>query len=173
MCKCRRVAKILEERCNLKVVKEGGGTLSLSHAGQTFTGGVLVKEGTALAGSSCPENDSYWGAEDGTITVDPGATFNAYGNNGFYTKNFVLNGGTLANTLSMNADKGGLGNVTLLADSRFVMTRNTTFLNPLDPVTKIDLGGNALEVDLGDRSGANLFMPVPVENGNMSVVSGG
>ena len=159
---------------NLKVVKEGGGTLSLTRAGQTFTGGVLVKEGTAKAGSSCPENGGYWGVEGGMITIDSGATFDVNGNHHFYCKNFVLSGGTLANKVGMpNPETYGIGNVTLLVDSRFVMTRNTTFLNPLDPVTKIDLGGNALKVDLGDRSGANLFMPVPVENGNMSIVSGG
>jgi len=160
---------------NVKVFKEGGGTLSLLRAGQTFTGGVVVNGGTAKAGASCQENGSYWGAEGGTITVNSGATFEVNGNNDFYFKNFVLNGGTLANTTGMNIETGkyGFGNVTLVADSHFNMTKNTTFLNPLDPATKVDLGGYALEVGLGAQSGANLYMPVPVENGNMSIVSGG
>ena len=157
---------------NIKVYKEGDGTLSLNRAGQTFTGGVVVEGGTAKAGSSCPENGSYWGAEGGTITVNANATFEASGNNYFYTKNFILNGGTLANTSNMNVNMGGFGNVTLVADSHFNM-RNTTFQNPLDPATKVDLGGYTLTVELGARSGANLYMPVSVENGNMSIVSGG
>ena len=157
---------------NVKVFKEGGGTFSLTRAGQTFTGGVVVDGGTAKAGSSCPENGSYWGTAGGTITVNANATFEASGNNYFYTKNFILNGGTLANTSNMNVNMGGFGNVTLVADSHFNM-RNTTFQNPLDPATKVDLGGYTLTVELGARSGANLYMPVSVENGNMSIVSGG
>ena len=157
---------------NVKVFKEGGGTLSLTRAGQTFTGGVVVEGGTAKAGSSCPENGSYWGAEGGTITVNANATFEASGNNYFYTKNFILNGGTLANTSNMNVNMGGFGNVTLVADSHFNM-RNTTFQNPLDPAAKVDLGGYTLTVDLRAGSGANLYMPVSVENGNMAIASGG
>ena len=157
---------------NIKVYKEGDGTLSLNRAGQTFTGGVVVEGGTAKAGSSCPENGSYWGAEGGTITVNANATFEASGNNYFYTKNFILNGGTLANTSNMNVNMGGFGNVTLVADSHFNM-RNTTFQNPLDPAAKVDLGGYTLTVDLRAGSGANLYMPVSVENGNMAIASGG
>ena len=157
---------------NIKVFKEGEGTLSLNRAGQTFTGGVVVEGGTAKAGSSCPENGSYWGAEGGTITVNANATFEASGNNYFYTKNFILNGGTLANTSNMNVNMGGFGSVTLVADSHFNM-RNTTFQNPLDPAAKVDLGGYTLTVDLRAGSGANLYMPVSVENGNMAIASGG
>ena len=72
----------------------------------------------------------------------------------------------------MNVNMGGFGNVTLVADSHFNM-RNTTFQNPLDPAAKVDLGGYTLTVDLRAGSGANLYMPVSVENGNMAIASGG
>ena len=160
---------------NTKLVKDGPGDLAMTRANQTFTGGVLIAEGKGyLPSQNFSETNLFWGAAGGTITVVTNATFDVNGNNDFYLKNFVLDGGTLACSVNMNIGTGkyGFGNVTLVADSHFNM-RNATFLNPLDPATKVDLGGHALEVELGDKSGANLHMPVPVENGNMSIVSGG
>ena len=160
---------------NVKLVKDGLGGLAMTRANQTFIGGVLIAEGKGyLPGQDFSETNLCWGPVGGTITIVTNATFDASGNNDFYLKNFVLDGGTLANTTPMNIDAGsyGFGNVTLVADSYFNM-RNTTFLNPLDPATKVDLGGHVLEVALGAKSGANLYMPVSVENGSMTIVSGG
>ena len=156
---------------NLKVVKEGAGTLSLNRAGQTFTGGVVVDGGTAKAGASCPENGSYWGAEGGTITVNANATFEFNGNSYFYYKNFVLNGGTLANHASGMSSTYGIGNVTLVADSSLNIGSYvlTYFLSP-NPAT-FDLGGHKLTVNAG--AGGQFNVAFPVVNGTVEFETGG
>ena len=152
---------------NLKLVKDGAGWLAMTRADQTFTGGVLIADGTGYSPYVYyPESNLYWGPSNGTITVAANAAFDTRGNNDFYTKNFVLNGGTLANTANMNANRGGFGNVTLAADSIFMTARNilTHFYVP-DATMKIDLGGHTLTNSL--VYGAQIYIPLPVENGTM------
>ena len=153
---------------NLKLVKDGAGWLAMTRANQTFTGGVVIAEGTGYSPmTSYPETGNYWGASNGTITVAANAAFDVRGNNDFYTKNFVLDGGTLANTVNMNANMGGFGNVTLAADSIFKTARNIfTYFNVPDGTTaKIDLGGHTLTNSL--VYGAQMYIPLSVENGTM------
>ena len=156
---------------NIKVFKEGDGTLSLLRTGQTFTGGVVVDGGTAKAGASCPENGSYWGAEGGTITVNSGATFEFNGNSYFYYKDFVLNGGTLANHASGMSSTYGIGNVTLAADSALDIGRYlyTYFASP-DTAT-FNLGGHKLTVNA--QAGGQFVISFPVVNGMVEYESGG
>ncbi len=156
---------------NIKVFKEGDGTLSLLRAGQTFTGGVVVDGGTAKAGASCQENGSYWGAECGTITVNSGATFEFNGNSYFYYKDFVLNGGTLANHASGMSSTYGIGNVTLVADSSLNIGSYvlTYFLSP-NPAT-FDLDGHKLTVNAG--AGGQFNVAFPVVNGTVEYEAGG
>ena len=161
---------------NVKLVKDGLGWLAMTRVNQTFTGGVLIAEGKGyLTGQSFPETSSYWGANGGTITVVTNATFDVCGNNGFYTKNFVLNGGTLdcSATISTGDGKYGIGNVTLVADSQFAVSVNSKTAIFSDPAgaAKIDLGGHTLTVQLG--TGSQMRVPVPIENGTLNVVSGG
>ena len=153
---------------NLKLVKDGAGRLAMTRANQTFTGGVLIAEGMGYSPkTSYPETGNYWGASNGTITVAANATFDVCGNNDFYTKNFVLDGGTLANTANMNANMGGFGNVTLAADSIFMTARSivTHFYVPDGTTAKIDLGGHTLTNSL--VYGAQMYIPLSVENGTM------
>lgn len=156
---------------NLKVFKEGAGTLSLNRAGQTFTGGVEVVAGTAKAGASCPENGSYWGAEGGTITVNANATFEVNGNNYFYCKNFVLNGGTLLNKTSNMSSTHGIGNVTLVADSALNIGSYlyTYFVSP-NPAT-FNLGGHKLTVNAG--AGGQFNVAFPIVDGTVEYEAGG
>ncbi|MBQ9431787.1 MAG: hypothetical protein IJU44_09580 [Kiritimatiellae bacterium] len=166
---------------NMKVVKEGEGRLALIRAGQTFAGGVVVAAGTAFAPNESvaqklySEAKCYWGPSNTTIRVEQGATFDTKGNYDFNTKRFVLAGGTLANGgENMNRSTGdGLGAVELVADSTFQTKYHTHFTASGDPPEKIDLGGYTLVVDLGASSGADLRLPLAVENGTLSVVSGG
>ncbi len=153
---------------NLKLVKDGVGRLAMTRANQTFAGGVLIAEGMGYSPkTSYPETGNYWGASNGTITVAANATFDVCGNNDFYTKNFVLDGGTLANTANMNANRGGFGNVTLVADSIFKTARSivTHFYVPDGTPAKIDLGGHTLTNSL--VYGAQMYIPLSVENGTM------
>ena len=156
---------------NLKLVKDGVGRLAMTRANQTFTGGVLIAEGRGYSPkTSYPETGNYWGASNGTITVAANATFDVCGNNDFYTKNFVLDGGTLANSgpsMNGNVGKYGIGNVTLAADSIFMTARNisTHFYAPDGTPAKIDLGGHTLTNSL--VYGAQMYIPLSVENGTM------
>ena len=152
---------------NVKLVKEGQGWLAMVHANQTFTGGVLIAEGTGYSPlRSHPETGDYWGPSNGTITVAANATFDARGNNNFYRKHFVLDGGTLANTDSMVAAQEGFGNVTLVADSYFVTVESkTTKFSAPNGTEKIDLGGHTLTLSLA--YGDEFYFHVPAVNGTM------
>ena len=164
---------------NLKVVKEGGGCLALARKGQTFTGGVFVEAGTAYSpvsganATTYAESLGYWGPMGGTIRVAEGGTFDTKGNYDFHCKDFVLAGGTLANTgVDMNTTTGqGIGNVTLEADSLLNLTHHTAFSSL--PSTKIDLGGFTFSVELGSAGGRQLYLPIVVENGTLDFLSGG
>jgi len=160
---------------NLKVEKRGPGTLSLNRSGQTFTGGVLVTGGTAAAVSGNDEASNYWGPADGEITVAKYATFDVMGNRGFYTKRFVLSGGTLDNNAAMLSSlTDGIGNVTLTEDSYLknkAWNRGMTFSPADDGSRKVDLGGNTWTVDIG--LGGQLYLKVPVVNGTLDIVYGG
>ena len=152
---------------NMKLAKEGAGKLAMTKEGQSFTGGVLVADGTAYSGSSCPENADYWGADGGTITVLTNATFDVKGNTNYVGKTFVLNGGTLETTASMGNTSVGFGNVTLVADSFLKMTARTlamTFSTPTG-TEKVDLGGHVLSVAM--PGSCHLYLPIPVENGTL------
>ena len=161
---------------NLKLVKEGLGWLGMVHADQTFTGGVLVAEGTAYAPlQSHPETRNNWGPVGGTITIVTNATFDLRGNHHFYRKNFILDGGTLANTATMGDNNEsaniGVGNVTLVADSYIVVTgANRTYFSQsgATPAEKIDLGGHTLTVSTVYGNMVHFFLPI--ENGKMDFV---
>ncbi|MBQ8112652.1 MAG: hypothetical protein IJ146_05535 [Kiritimatiellae bacterium] len=164
---------------NLKVVKEGAGMLALVCAGQTFTGGVVVSEGTAYAPNTSvaqklySEAKCYWGASNTTILVEDGAKFDTNGNYDFSSKNFVLNGGTLANSgTNMDETTGdGIGNLTLTADSSIYARWHTYFTS--SPTASVDLGGHTLTADMVDGSGAVLYLPLAVSNGTIVAASGG
>lgn len=158
---------------NLKVVKEGAGRLVLARAGQTFTGGVVVAEGTAYAPQGLyAESNSYWGPSGGTITVMSGATFDNKGNKGYESKQFILAGGTLANSGdSMGSfDDRIFSRVKLTADSYF-NAENTTHFWTQSGDSYVDLGGHKLTVSIGLEK--TLYLNTVFSNGTFDVVSGG
>ncbi|MBO7683601.1 MAG: hypothetical protein J6T51_02620 [Kiritimatiellae bacterium] len=154
---------------NVRLVTEGSGWLAMTKAGQTFTGGVIVAEGTAYSPyQTHPESDLYWGAAGGTITVQTNATFDARGNTNMYYKNFVLNGGAIANTTSgMSTSNYGYGNVTLAADSLIetASSVSTLFMAPDGVNAKIDLAGHTLTIT--NQTSAHLYMHQPIVNGTI------
>ena len=153
---------------NVRLVTEGSGWFAMTKAGQTFTGGVVVAEGTAYSpyGSKYHEDGNFWGPTGGSVTILTNATFDARGNTNFYYKNFVLNGGVLADSSGMNTSCYGFGNVTLVADS--ILTKShassTMFAAPEGEGT-VDLGEKTLTVSMIGNS--HIYFHVPVVNGTM------
>ena len=87
---------------NVRVMKEGAGTLSLPTAGLYFTGGVDVRAGTlSLAGPAT----SLTGANLGGVTVASGAKASIPATDGLvYGEAFTLDGGTLELVCSGTAE---------------------------------------------------------------------
>ena len=166
---------------NLKVVKEGEGSLALIRSGQTFTGGVVVAAGTAYApkgakSTTYAESNSYWGPNGGTITVMPGATFDNKGNTGYANKQFILAGGTLANSgFGMSSFNDGICKIRLTADS-YLNAAASVHLWAQSGVTGpyMDLGGHKLTMTIA--SGSTLFINMvnnTLTNGTIEVVGNG
>ena len=163
---------------NMKVVKEGEGSLALIRSGQTFTGGVVVAAGTAHApygsnNTAYHEGNHYWGPDGGTITVMSGATFDNKGNTGYANKQFILAGGTLANTghAMSSFNTGIFSYVKLTADSYLNAASTTHFWSSGASDSCVDLGGYTLTVNIGS---GNQFYPNTVfSNGTIIVASGG
>ena len=107
---------------NVKVVKEGAGAYEAS-AGSTYTGGTDVREGMFRLGTPTVTDGrpevctGTLGAFGTDVTVQPGATLDAYGAINNYKNRVVLNGGTLAATLASGVSWSHWGDVTLTADS--------------------------------------------------------
>ena len=154
---------------NLKLVTEGLGWITMMKTYQSFTGGVLIAEGTGYAAlGKGPENSYFWGPAGGTITVAANATFDLRGNLDFHLKNFVLDGGTLANTAGMGeGNQGrGMGNVRLTADSALVTGRSlATIFSAPNGTERIDLNGHTLVVST--EYAGYLYVNVPVVNGTL------
>ena len=83
-----------------------------------------------------------------------------------YCKNFILNGGALANTTTgMSTSNYGYGNVTLVADSRIetIDSVSTLFMAPDGYDAKIDLAGFTLTIT--NAYSAHLYIHQPIVNG--------
>ncbi|MDO4221858.1 MAG: autotransporter-associated beta strand repeat-containing protein [Akkermansia sp.] len=108
---------------NRTITMEGTGTLTLS-GGSSFTGSVLVNEGTVKLG-----NGNALGAENNTVTIEQGATVDMNGkDNRMYS--YTLHGGSLVNngadtvfnhtqnnsiTLTDDSTVGGSGKLWMIA----------------------------------------------------------
>ncbi len=147
----------------LKLVKRGAGTFVSAKTGQIFTGGVSVEAGTVETALS-PDSDIYaynesmdcWGVAGCTVEVASGATFDTKGNHDYFLKNFVLNGGTLANSGRQMTDRkrDSFGNITLTASSTFDVLYHTTMTRV---GSVFDLGGHELHLRFGPATSVALF----------------
>lgn len=160
---------------NVKVVKDGGGILTVKKSGQTYTGGTEVRGGTLKLGS----NGNYTILPDaGTVTVCDGGTFEMDGYAGWDGRSFVLDGGTLQNSKDLYGSSGKwnaaassaklLGNVTLTKDST-LRIRNTYGFN--DGAT-LNLGGHTLKAEVA-KDEILVMRSAVVSNGTLNVVNGG
>ena len=135
---------------NVKVVKEGDGAY-VAAAGSTYIGGTEVREGSFRLGTPTATDGrdqvctGTLGAFGTDVTVQSGATLDAYGSINNYKNRVVLNGGTLANTvaISSGASYSHFGNVTLTADSYMDWVCGGLVRRDGVAVT-LDLGGHTL-----------------------------
>ncbi|MBR6733856.1 MAG: hypothetical protein IKL96_05595, partial [Kiritimatiellae bacterium] len=148
---------------NLRLVKEGEGTLVGGVSGQKYGGGTVVACGIARPRTAVQNSLAYyeaqyfWGGEYSRLTVDSGAVFDIAGHYAYRVHDIVLNGGTLANSGPDQTVEGygGLGNVTLTADSTFDLPSSTVIFGGMTAAFKyseggrLELGGHTLTVRLG------------------------
>ncbi len=157
----------------LKLVKDGVGNLVMSKPNQTYTGGTLVAEGCLTMG----ENGGLKPIGEGSmVTVTGGATLDMNGYGSFSAYDFVLAGGTLANTVAIRSSFGLTGTaqikgLTLTEDSFANITADYGVLNSGFAAAVIDLGGHALTVKIGNGKKI-LLANTTVKDGTL-VVEGG
>ena len=170
-------------RGNIKLVKDGAGTLVMARGdvtnngknGQGFMGGLDVIAGTLTVPPFGTNNDGSLYAHKNSmggglqrVTILPGGTLDLNGAYDFWRGTFVLAGGTAVNTVG-NMDFttwGGNGLSALTADS--TLSCNNYWWNDRD----CDLGGNTLAIQVATdryfRLGAS-----PFKNGTVVVTSTG
>ncbi|MBR0067351.1 MAG: autotransporter-associated beta strand repeat-containing protein, partial [Kiritimatiellae bacterium] len=155
---------------NLKFLKTGAGTFTVSKPGQTYSGGTAVEGGVLASGLNGTANPFGTGA----ITVSAGGTFDFNGQRDFYSYQMTLDGGTIRNT---GADLGGntaqVGSLAVTADgSRFEARKNIGLLNHDHGQTLLDLRGHTLTVDIAAGKSFWLYNTV-VSNGTLDVTGAG
>ena len=132
---------------NLRVEKTGAGTFIATKTNQSYTGGTLVKAGSAKFGESA----AYFpfGASGTSIEAESGADIDAYSRNvRDYT--IVLSGGKYKNTRNSSVSnmKQDLGNIVLKADSEMPFDSQTSVDHDkiLQDNAVWDLGGHTLTI---------------------------
>ncbi len=125
----------------LKVVKDGAGLLVMSKAGHGYSGGTRVAAGT-LRGT--PGAFGGYGTE---VAVDAGTTFDVAGY-GLIDYPFILNGGTLANTVKdVGSGYAQTPYIRLTADSFINAPFRMGLIGNAYTPTTLDLAGHTLTVD--------------------------
>lgn len=156
---------------DLRLVKEGAGTLVASKRDQTYTCGTVVSAGTLECGAERS------GAPVGTceiVTVGEDGVLEMNGKGGYGATLVVLDGGTLQNSVTVGTGgSGNLGRLKLLADSTLACRASTYFGDNASTSAEalIDLGGRTLDIELG-TSTLRLYNTT-IMNGTLDVVDGG
>ena len=154
---------------NLRLQKEGAGTFIPAKAGQTYSGGTDLSNGTIRVTATV---SGHLGT--GVVTVPSNTVFDVYGNVASNVT-MVLAGGTLQNSA---ATDGTLPKVlTLTEDSRVVHANASSGSNDMTVPNKCqwNLGGKTLFVSMsGNDSDFNFSKSGPniVSNGTISVSVG-
>ena len=157
---------------NLRLVKEGAGTLVASKTGQTYGGGTDIVGGTLKPGTG--GSNHPFGSEGRDIIVHNGAVLDAAGKVGFGKYEITLDGGILTNT---GADADELAEtqfrrVRLTKDSSLTSTSDMFFgVNDAEAST-VYLGGHTLAVSIA--TGKKLrFYSMAILDGTFDITSGG
>ncbi len=81
------------------LIKSGSGTLALTGAANTFSGGLVINNGTILVGSNGGEMVSEVGSRTATISINNGGVLwfqpGSSGTTFSFSNSFVLNNGTV------------------------------------------------------------------------------
>ena len=142
---------------NIRLVKEGRGSLTVARLGQTYAGGTLVAEGaldmvfdpSATAAYSAARG--LLGAADSEIAVEKGGLFDYKGNDGLVRHPIALNGGTVRNGgVDASTSSAGVGEMRLGADARFELAADATFKDGVSHT--IDLGGHTYAIATGEKT---------------------
>ena len=125
----------------MKLVKEGDGKFVAARAGQTYSGGTDVADGTFACGGN--GTAGVYGAAGCTNTVSAGATFDCNGFGEHWQNPFVLAGGALRNPWRV-------AGITLTADSFIeVPVSNVALANQNSTEATLEMNGYTLTVDIG------------------------
>ena len=156
---------------NLRLVKEGAGTLVATKTSQDYRCGTEVRAGTlkmGVAGSNRPV-----GKRGTEVTVCTGAVVDMNGKENFYFHSFNMAGGTLQNTGGDVAyTKAQLKRMRLTNDSVLNLAGDYAFIGNGNSETTIYLNGHALEVAIGAGKYFRLYNSV-ILDGTVDVTSGG
>ena len=161
---------------DIKLFKEGAGELVGYVQEQWYGGGTVVEAGTLRPRTAIANNltyyeaQHYWGGEGTTIEVNAGGTLDVAGHYAYRVHPIVLNGGTIVNSGpdQTNTNWGGVGNLTLTADSTLDLQCSASVYCV---GTKVNLGGHKLTVRLGD--GKTFWVGNAFENGTIEVTGSG
>ena len=170
---------------NLRLVKEGAGTFVGGKSGQKYGGGTVAAGGTARPRTGVQNNITYYeaqyffGGEYSKLTIESGAVFDIAGHFAYRVHDIVLNGGTLANSgPDQTAENyGGIGNITLTADSTLDLQASTAVYGGVLAAFKypesgrIELGNHTLTVRMG--SGKTFRIADCAQNGTIHVTGDG
>ncbi|MBP5226181.1 MAG: hypothetical protein J6336_02230 [Kiritimatiellae bacterium] len=164
---------------NVKLVKDGAGTLSVAKSGQSYTGGTEIADGifeTLPVKHFSPERHLL-GSNGNTTTVRTGARFrlNALYGEADADYRFVLDGGTMEGCgEDLPNGWGQFHHIELTANSTFIVTTHTG-MRPGGSfrATTIDLGGYTLTVQIGTNGKIFYLYDTTILNGMLDVTSGG
>lgn len=159
---------------NLRFVTVGGGTFIASKAGQTYSGGTEVRDGTVKCGTA---NNDLFGRLDGEVQIMKDGSFETDAKNGNVGKYFFsLYGGRLAEidtVVSSGSSYQRILDLALKGDSTFDAEMGMYIGSSTSGINSyIDLGGHAFSGTIGDGKFLRLDS-VTMENGTFAVTGDG
>ena len=155
---------------NLRLIKEGAGTLIASKTGQTYSGGTEIAGGVLKPGTG--GSNHPFGATGRDIVVHGGAVLDAAGQSGFGKYEVALDGGDLTNTGTDITATTQFRRLRLTKDSSLTSASSMYFgINETEGST-IYLGGHTLTATIA--SGKYLrFYDTAILDGTFDITSGG
>ena len=156
---------------NLRLVKEGAGTLTATKTGQKYGCGTEVRKGTLTMGST--GNNTPLGKVGTEVMVCSNAVIELNGKENFYFYSFNMAGGTMQNTGSFIAyTKAQLKRVRLTEDSTFNASNDFGFIGDGNSDTTVYLNGHTLELQIGIGKYFRSYNTTYI-NGTVDITSGG
>lgn len=157
---------------NLRLVKEGEGTLVVAKSEQTYAGGTEVAGGILKPGAAGLVHP--FGAAGRDIVVRESAVLDAAGQVGFGKYEITLDGGTLSNTGNGagNEAQSQFRRVRLTKDSSLTSTSDMFFGVSGAEASTIYLGGHRLAVSIAANKYLR-FYDTAILDGTFDITSGG